>query len=96
MMASAFPANVGCTNRTELNLRQGGRFPIEILIKVETLRRMPVQLEFFGNSFADHADARTRIQDEFQMGLVSDAALDLDKVPGDKPEGQRAAGRIFR
>jgi hypothetical protein len=30
------------------------------------------------------------------MGLLSDAALDLDKVPGDKPERQRAAGRVFR
>jgi hypothetical protein len=29
------------------------------------------------------------------MGLVSDAAFDLDEVPGREPERQFAAGRIF-
>ena len=30
------------------------------------------------------------------MGLVSDAAFHLDKIPGRKPERQCAAGRVFR
>ena len=43
----------------------------------------------------DHADARASVQDELQIGLVSDAAFDLDQVPGRKPERQFAAGRVF-
>jgi hypothetical protein len=86
--------HVGCTNRTELNFRPSGCFPLEILIKIETLRGMRVQLQLFGNSFPDHAG--TRIQDKFQMFLVSEAPLDLNEGPRDEPERQHSTGRVFR
>ena len=82
--------HVAGTNGTELNFREGGRFPLEISVKVETLRRVRIQLQFFGNSLAHHADGRASVQDELQVGLVSDAAFDLDKVPG------RQAGKAVR
>jgi DNA-binding winged helix-turn-helix (wHTH) protein len=88
--------HIAGTNGTELNFRERGRFPLEISVKVETLRRVGIQLQLFSNSLADHADGRTRVQNELQVGLVSDAALDLDKVPGDQPERQFAARRDLR
>jgi hypothetical protein len=88
--------NVGCLNGTELNLRYGGGFPLEISVEVETLSRVRTQLQFLGNFLADDADGSASVQHELQMGLAPDSAFHLDEVPGRKPERQQAAGRIFR
>lgn len=86
---------IGCSNGTELNLRNGSGFPLEISVKVETLSRVRIQLQFLGNSLPDNADGGASVQDEPQMRVISDAAFHLDKVPGRKPEWQLAARRVF-
>jgi hypothetical protein len=88
--------NVVCAGGIERNFREGSGFPLEVSVKVETLCRLALQFQFSCNSLVDNANGRARVQDELQVGLGSDAAFDLDKVPGIEPEGQFAARRGFR
>jgi hypothetical protein len=78
-----------------LNFRYRGGFPLEISVKVETLSRVRIKVQFLGHSLADNADARAGVQDELQVSLIPDTAFHLNKVPGRKPKRQYGAGRVF-
>jgi hypothetical protein len=74
---------------------EGDRPAPRKLTENETLQELRRMARIDRRFLADNADRSASVQGELQMGLVSDAAFNLDEVPGRKPEWQWTAGCDF-
>ena len=82
--------DVGGVDGTEPKVGQRGGFPLELPIEVKALGRVAVELEFIRDFPIYDGDGGARVEDELQVGLGANAAVDLDEVTGGELEGEFA------
>ena len=74
--------DVGGVDGTELKVGQRGGFPLELPIEVKALGGAAVELEFIRDFPIYDGDGGARVEDELQVGLGANAAVNLDEVTG--------------